>query len=759
MKAKRLSIALGLMLILVMAFNMILPLPSFGSRAFALDVEAGKEISIIQKADTTYTVQGLVVAKNSRAVVITDGVDGVMIYGSGVLQVADLGDFIEVTATSSKYNGLLQLSYNSETIVTKLDTTPPTEKAAETLTPNRVNEWKTKAEADTLSVSDVQRYSWQATATRVGSYWALTPSFVTDFQIEPLYVSSAQFTLEEGTNYDVVGYFIGANMTSSTPYAGIMIEELNAVAGQVEVTVAKEYVALRYAPNTTVDLGVDIKNTTNKNYNVESSNTTVATWDALNEKVNLVGAGTTTITVSWAEDETKTATVVLVAYSEPLESPADVEEGTYQVRGTVVAKTTSSAIVADEYGGVMVYDVKQVSQLSVGDVVSVAGTLSKYNGLWQFSYNPGVVVEKTGATAPIPTDFEQLTETKLEGWQSATSLSQEDVKLYHWTAVAGLRNSFNVYSLSYNGIAVESAEALEGIVLGKTYDIEGYFAGYNTNNDYASFVISHYEEAATQQDYIGFNRDTINLGLNTTYTLNPFVGGTITADSVKYTVEDPTVVGLDEETKVITGLKAGTTTITASAGTITRTLTVHVDSSIGQITQSGQFYTVIGKVVAITEQSMVIHDGTDGILVFGRNAIAGVTKGQYVQVSGTISTYNNMLQFNNPTVDITEQTVPDGEITPLTASIADGRAAERTTPFPVSACQGYSWTATVQEKDGFLTINFEGSNTVIEPVYYPATATPQLEAGKTYNIVGYFVGYSTSNGYAAIAIESATLVS
>lgn len=759
MKAKRLSIALGLMLILVMAFNMILPLPSFGSRAFALDVEAGKEISIIQKADTTYTVQGLVVAKNSRAVVITDGVDGVMIYGSGVLQVADLGDFIEVTATSSKYNGLLQLSYNSETIVTKLDTTPPTEKAAETLTPNRVNEWKTKAEADTLSVSDVQRYSWQATATRVGSYWALTPSFVTDFQIEPLYVSSAQFTLEEGTNYDVVGYFIGANMTSSTPYAGIMIEELNAVAGQVEVTVAKEYVALRYAPNTTVDLGVDIKNTTNKNYNVGSSNTTVATWDALNEKVNLVGAGTTTITVSWAEDETKTATVVLVAYSEPLESPADVEEGTYQVRGTVVAKTTSSAIVADEYGGVMVYDVKQVSQLSVGDVVSVAGTLSKYNGLWQFSYNPGVVVEKTGATAPIPTDFEQLTETKLEGWQSATSLSQEDVKLYHWTAVAGLRNSFNVYSLSYNGIAVESAEALEGIVLGKTYDIEGYFAGYNTNNDYASFVISHYEEAATQQDYIGFNRDTINLGLNTTYTLNPFVGGTITADSVKYTVEDPTVVGLDEETKVITGLKAGTTKITASAGTITRTLTVNVDSSIGQITQSGQFYTVIGKVVAITEQSMVIHDGKDGILVFGRNAIAGVTKGQYVQVSGTISTYNNMLQFNNPTVDITEQTVPDGEITPLTASIADGWAAERTTPFPVSACQGYSWTATVEEKNGFLTINFGDSTTVIEPVYYPATATPQLEVGKTYNIVGYFVGYSTSNGYAAIAIESATLVS
>ena len=752
---------LAMLLVAVLSFNVV-----GVTAAAAVSEQDDPDYSIAQvtTAGETYTVQGMVVAENTRSVIITDGTTNVMIYGNGIADAVKIDDFIQVTAEASVYNNIIQLNYNSETPVTfPTPAQTPTETAIIPLTADIANGWRDKAAEDPsgLTVKDYQRYSWQAVANRSGSYWTLTPADMgLEFQIEPLYVDSGEFNLQAGVNYDVIAYFTGFNDTVSTPFAGTMIQKLTPVAEQLEIKVPKQYIAVQYRFGTTVDLGVTIENyKTTSAYTVTSSDTTVATWNDDNKILNLVGIGTATVTVTSEEDKAKSVNITVVAYRSALTAISELDEGTFMVTGTVVALTTSSAIISDGTAGVMVYDIKQVSTLKETDVVTVAGTLTEYNGLLQFSYNPGVVVEKTEETKPVPTESKELTEAKLASWQSATVLSQTDVELYHWTAVAGLRNSFNVYSLSYNGIAVESAEALENITLGTTYDIEGYFAGYNTNNDYASFVITKHEVAAQQQDYIGFNRDTINLGLNTTYTLSPFVGGTITADSVKYTVEDPTVVGLDEETKVITGLKAGTTKITASAGTITRTLTVNVDSSIGQITQSGQFYTVIGKVVAITEQSMVIHDGTDGILVFGRNAIAGVTKGQYVQVSGTISTYNNMLQFNNPTVDITEQTVPDGEITPLTASIADGWAAERTTPFPVSACQGYSWTATVEEKNGFLTINFGDSTTVIEPVYYPATATPQLEVGKTYNIVGYFVGYSTSNGYAAIAIESATLVS
>lgn len=716
-----------------------------------LQEEPDYSIGQIKEAGVSYTVQGLVVAKNSRAVVITDGQNSVMIYGSGILQIADLEDFIEITATSSKYNGLLQLSYNSESIVKKLETTPPKEKAAEKLDENIVNDWKAKAEADTLSVSDVQRYSWTATATRLGSYWTLTPSFVTDYQIEPLYVNGAQFTLEEGTNYDVVGYFIGASTTSSTPYAGIMIQELKPVAGQVEVIVESgEYVSYPFETGGTVDLEVTISNSEDQSYTVSSSDTAVAAWE--DGALLMKGVGTATITITAKAAPEKTATVTLVLYEKQVKINEITSQGTYLVLGTVVAKTTNAAIVADDTGAIMVYDIKQVSELAINDEVFVSGTVSQYNGLWQFYYNPGVVVMPGEDSPYVAQEPVKLDAAMLEGWQ--TSRSQADVKLYSWTAVAGLRNGFNVYSLTYGGIAVESEVDLADIVLGSTYDLEGYFVGYNTNNDYASFIITKYTLAQDQQPYLGFNRDTINLGIGSTYTLSPFVGGGITAESVAYVVGDSTVVNLNEETKVITGLKTGTTTITATAGSITRVLTVHVSSAISQVTTSGQFYTVVGRVVAKTTQSMVVHDGKDGILVYGRNVIAGFEVNDIVQVSGTVSTYNNMLQFSNPSVIEATETVPELAPTPLTKDIADGWAAARTTPFPVSACQGYTWEATVEEDEkGFLLIDFNDSSTVIEPAYLASDIT--LEVGKTYTITGYFIGYSTNNSYAAIAVASA----
>ena len=176
----------------------------------AANVDAGKEISIVTTAGQTYTVQGLVVATNSRAAVIYDGEDGIMIYGSGVLNEVSIGDFIEITAEASSYNNLLQFSYGSDTAITILSEGAPVESDAVALTADIANGWKTGANAGTLSVSDVQRYTWTATATKDGNFWVLDPEGMTlDFAVEPLYVNSADFHLEENTKYDVTGYFIG----------------------------------------------------------------------------------------------------------------------------------------------------------------------------------------------------------------------------------------------------------------------------------------------------------------------------------------------------------------------------------------------------------------------------------------------------------------------------------------------------------------------------------------------------------------------
>lgn len=736
----------------VLALNCVAT--AFAANA-SLDVEANKEISQIDTAGESYTVQGLVVASNTRGVVITDGTAGVMIYGSGVLDVVALGDFIEITATASEYNNILQLEYTSETQITKLETEKPQEPTVQALTPEKAQEWKNAADQDPsgLSVTDVMPYSWTATATRVNNFWALSPDWATDlgFDIEPLYVNSSKFSLQEGVKYNAEGYFIGFNNTSSTPFAGMMLTALKADTDQVMIVVNNPYIAADYNETASVELNVTITGTSNTDFTVTSSDATVASWTSGN-KVNIEGVGTTTLTVTSLADTTKSANATLVVYDQIVDNFADLTDvGTYQVSGNVVAKTTNAAIVADATGGVMVYDIKQVSALEIGDTVKVSGTVSQYMGLWQFSYNPGVVVEKIEKTPYTPAETKLADNAALEAVIS--ELSQADVKLYSWTAVAGLKNGYNVYSLSYDGVVVEAEVALSDIELGTTYDLQGYFVGYDATNKYASFVITEYNAVpeAEQQTYLGFNRNVIYLGTNSSYTLSPILGGAAKGATVEYTGYNQELISV--ENSIVTALAVGDTEITATVAGISRTLEVHVSNAISQIETPNQFYTVIGKVVAKTTQSLVIHDGTAGILVYDRDAVATYDLDAILQVSGYVSLYNNMLQFSySGSLSITK--LEDREINvPDPTELQPEKATEWATmasPILPINCQAYTWSAKVGKSGNFFTINIDGSSTVIEPAYMPDTFT--LTEGETVTVTGYFIGYATGNKYAAIAI-------
>lgn len=723
----------------------------------AANVDAGKEISIVTTAGQTYTVQGLVVATNSRAAVIYDGEDGIMIYGSGVLNEVSIGDFIEITATASSYNNLLQFSYGSDTAITILSEGAPVESEAVALTADIANGWKTGANAGTLSVSDVQRYTWTATATKDGSFWVLDPEGMTlDFAVEPLYVDSADFHLEENTKYDVTGYFIGFDTRNN--YAGIMLQSLEVASDQIQVSFADDYVALDLLTLSSMSYTFDVEVTggvTNQ-YTLTSSNPLVATVNGTS--LSIVDAGTTTIIATSTEDATKSAQATLVVYPGDVMAISEITtEGTYGLYGYVAAKTNNSIIVDDSSAGIMVYDVKQVSGLNIGDFIHVAGTVGEYNSLYQFSYNPGVVVDVIEHSIYQPTAT-PLTEAMLSTWASG-DLDQTDVKRYSWTAVAGLDNGFDVYNLSYDGIKIESEVDIPNTELGKTYDLTGYLAGYNANNDYVSFIIDSVAEAATQQDYLGFNRDAVNLGIGGTYKLSPIVGGTITTDMVSYSGYDPTIISIAED-GTITGLTGGTTTITATAGTITRTITVMVSSAISQVTEDGGFYTVVGKVVAETTQSVVIHDGSDGILVYDRNLPSQYDIGDVLQVSGYVSDYNGMLQFSySGSLEVTEVTGTIDVPAPvaLTAEkVQDWKAQAQAGIIPVSECQAYTWTTTAGLDGSFTLINLDGCDINIEPAYLPDSI--DIQSGSTYTVTAYFIGYSLSHDYAAVAVTGATLV-
>ena len=723
----------------------------------AANVDAGKEISIVTTAGQTYTVQGLVVATNSRAAVIYDGEDGIMIYGSGVLNEVSIGDLIEITAEASSYNNLLQFSYGSDTAITILSEGAPVESDAVALTADIANGWKTGANAGTLSVSDVQRYTWTATATKDGNFWVLDPEGMTlDFAVEPLYVNSADFHLEENTKYDVTGYFIGFDTRNN--YAGIMLQSLEVASDQIQVSFADEYVAIDSpAVGTIYTVEVNITGDPTNSYQITPSDPSIVTWIGGNQLMLMGVTGTTTLTATSNVDPTKSAQATLVVYSGTSNVGSITAEGTYSVIGTVVAKTGNSVIITDNTGGIMAYDVKQTSSLNIGDMVRVSGTVSQYNNLYQFSYNPGLVIDFIASSVPTHADI-PLTETMLSTWASG-DMDQTDVKRYTWTAVAGLDNGFDVYNLSYDGIKVESVVDLPNAELGKTYDLTGYLAGYNTNNDYVAFVVDSVTEAATQQDYLGFNRDAVNLGIGGTYKLSPIVGGTITTDVVSYSGYDATIISIAED-GTITGLTGGATTITASAGTITRTITVMVSSAISQVTEDGGFYTVVGKVVAETTQSVVIHDGSDGILVYDRNLPSQYDIGDVLQVSGYVSDYNGMLQFSySGSLEVTEVTgtldVPAP--TALTdAKVQDWKAQAQVGIIPVSECQAYTWTTTAGLDGTFTLINLDGCDINIEPAYLLDSI--DIQSGSTYTVTAYFIGYSLSHDYAAVAVTGATLV-
>lgn len=137
-----------------------------------------------------------------------------------------------------------------------------------------------------------------------------------------------------------------------------------------------------------------------------SSNEDVATVDQ-NGVVTIVDAGTTTISATSEETENFRAgsasyTLTVTAPVEPM-TIADVrEQGTGDVftAGIVTSINGTTAYIQDETAAIVVYG-SAVSNLTVGDEISVSGTLDTYNGLLEIK-NP-VVTVKTQDNTVTPT--------------------------------------------------------------------------------------------------------------------------------------------------------------------------------------------------------------------------------------------------------------------------------------------------------------------------------------------------------------------
>ena len=231
--------------------------------------------------------------------------------------------------------------------------------------------------------------------------------------------------------------------------------------------------------------------------------------------------------------------------------------------------------------------------------------------------------------------------------------------------------------------------------------------------------------------------------------------------AVTWSTRDEAVATVSE-TGLVTGVKAGTTTITAtSQADSTKSDSIEitvkdVDYSIGQITTEGETYTVRGVVDAKTTKGLVLTDGTDSVYVYLNKYSTDYNIGDALEVTGEIGSFNKAFQFTAD-AEITPldgETFTAAEPTALTAEIANSwKSAES---FSTSDIKEYTWTTALAKDGSYWVAPIEGSDTVIEPVYVPSEFESEFKEGCIYNITAYFGGYYS---YASMYVTAAEFVS
>ncbi len=225
------------------------------------------------------------------------------------------------------------------------------------------------------------------------------------------------------------------------------------------------------------------------------------------------------------------------------------------------------------------------------------------------------------------------------------------------------------------------------------------------------------------------------------------------------------------EDGVVTGVKAGTVTITCTEkgndvnkGTYEITV-IDGEENITPISNVDSNaikneITVEGEVVAQTTKGFLVSDGPAAVYVYLNAEPSEYEIGTHVKVrtvteEGKVvgaSTYNGLPQFTAD-AEVVSLSSDSGinvpEATALTPEIADTFASGKLTTKDVKK---YKWT-TVSSKQsgGFTTLNIDGSDVDLENSYTNEDVF-SIDPYKYYDVEAYFGGYSSGNAYAAMYI-------
>lgn len=369
----------------------------------------------------------------------------------------------------------------------------------------------------------------------------------------------------------------------------------------------------------------------------------------------------------------------------------------------------------------------------------------------------------------------------MNAWESVGYVyawnSVNNVKNAEWPGVAVTQLSWNVFDDNANVYMGEidvakydkfifNTESSNGDPMGQTRDISISEVGDNNFVMLTTAPEGKYDVTfADYESTIETKKATINLDYNEE-------GGKVSYEEKQYYNNDLVTLNIEpNEGYTIDKVLLGDTTIEPEDGVYKATVKTGennfkvtfvkeaVDYSIGQITMADQEYTVRGVITNISKNSFIIEDETGGIMVYGQNS--NWQKGDYVEVTGTPTIYNSILEFDkNAQVSLIQDDTgkPNLSAIDLTPEIVSGWTTilDSSEHIPTANVKTYKWRTTGGVYNGYSTVNLNGSNVVIE--IYDKPTTINIIEGYDYDIVATFVSYNTSASYAQVMIESATVV-
>ena len=407
------------------------PEPTPGAGTIA-EIAAGAENAAIDLKDV------LVTGVTLKSYVITDATGSILVFANADPKVK-VGDKINVTGTTGKHNGLMQITTPTATVVSSGNTvTYPT--------PLELTEAKMKEDAPTA----VTYVSFTGTVKKKGTYYNIFVGSYTDKDLSCSYYTG---NMEEFVDCDikVEGWYVGGNphyqvvatkveeVVSDTPKFSVSTETLTAkaadksvsfdVRGNVKWTVASDNAAYKVSPesgdgNGTVTVSF-AENTTDKDVTVKLTVSTTAEVATKSYTVTLTHKG---VSAAGTEDFSSSVewTLGINAYSEKatVNGVADVpvlKLGTSKKAGTATLKIPAGTTKVSFYG--VAWKGKTATiKASVGETQVATQALAANEGATSNSPYKLAVEDTDKYTITLPAKLEAETEVTVTTTTNARAI-------------------------------------------------------------------------------------------------------------------------------------------------------------------------------------------------------------------------------------------------------------------------------------------------------------------------------------------------